>query len=1044
MLFVATFGCGDDDAPPPANDAGLDATLDAAPDAGPPDPPAPEPFADVPETGRIAIPNMSDHAHVVFTEMHVPHIYAANRLDMIRVLGFVMARDRFFQMDMTRRLASGRVSEVLGELGLASDLENRTFGGSQITDIYAAALSAEENAELDAFAEGVNAYIAGVKNSLAPPPREYQIAAVLFGLRGPGDLMDDWTRRDVAATGATLLYATSFETGDVGRTSAFENVDTLFEGFPDRDLRRAGLQEDIIDHYAPPRDSSSAAGWGVDTAGRTRMAVIDPLRPRGRTALTGPMPERGVLDRLRHRTDRLVSRFNRDPDEGYGSNEWAVMGSATTDGSSILAGDGHLQLSVPALFWQVGLDTMLIGGASETTRAIGSTLPGLPVLGVGTNGSVAWTQTAYFADVTDWYAEEIVLDAAGMPAFTRFEGADRPITRIDETYVIRDIPALMSVGRTEMLARFATEDGRLITSIEGRTVTATEPLGPGESRINLAGDYIVPEDVDGDGTISGVSMYYGPFDGGSLLRAFRKFGFAQNVNEFRDAMRHFIGYGGSMAASDSAGSVFWSAYHSVPCRGYLPRGAGNAWIAGADPRRLLDGTVYPSWRIPLDAEGRVDETAAAAGGPTACAVPFDEWPQALDPARQYVHHANNDPGNITTDNDLFDDPFYIGGPWIEGYRAARIEERLQAAIAGGTADIAEMARIQGDHHSMLGEEWVPVLLEVIDAARTAAAGSPTPGSAEARIAARFEARRDDYVELETRMMAWREAGYPTPSGVETFYHTPAAGDAEHAVATSLFNAWFQRFLAGVLEDEGIPSSLSPAVTGDTFRMQTMLLLINGRGPGNPGMLGSYNPATEESVFFDDVRTPAVESSEEIGARAIDDALAYLESAPTAAGRGGYGTDDWSQWIWGLRHQVRFESLLGSELDDPSLETLLSAFNITTETLPLAPDLAMTDPRYGLANFPRPGDQFDIDAANPGLGADDDLTHGSGPVFRMVISLGPTGVRGQNILPGGQSGIPGDEHFADQVRLWLANETIPLRYLPQEVRDGAVSRERFVP
>ena len=112
-------------------------------------------------------------------------------------------------------------------------------------------------------------------------------------------------------------------------------------------------------------------------------------------------------------------------------------------------------------------------------------------------------------------------------------------------------------------------------------------------------------------------------------------------------------------------------------------------------------------------------------------------------------------------------------------------------------------------------------------------------------------------------------------------------------------------------------------------------------------------------------------------------------------------------------------------------------------LPLMPDLPTSDPRASLPHFPRPGDHLEVDAANPGFGLDD-WTHGSGPVFRMVIALSPEGVRGRNILPGGQSGFPRDPHFNDQTRLWLANETLPMRYLPSEVAEGAVSLERFVP
>ncbi len=1014
-------------------------------DAGTPDPEPPAEFAGIEQSARYVIPELSGQVHVIRTENDVPHIYAENRLDAMRVLGFTMAKDRFFQMDLTARLSQGLLSELLGDVALPTDLENRQTGAAHMARLFNENMNAAEAAEADAFAAGVNAYISAVRARQLPPPKELEIAFGLLGARRASDLMEDWTREDVAATGSTVLYGTSYETGDVGRTRAFERIGAAFEGFPDMDLRRAGLQRDIVERYATPRDTSSAAGWGLDTAGRTGAPIIDPDPPRRVQPLGGPHVARGALERLATRLERLDNRLHPNGHEGWGSNVWAVQGSATTDGRTLLAGDGHLQLSVPSLFWQYGLDTQLMGDGSDDMTLIGATIAGLPMMGVGTNGRIAWGQTAYFADVTDWYAEVIVLDADGMPRASMFEGTERPLVRVDESFAIADVPALDSVGRDEVIPRFTTFDGRWITSIEGRTVTADEPLAAGESRVNLMGDWIVPEDTDGDGEISAVSFYYGPFDGGSVLRAFRGFAESDTVEDFRQSMRHFIGYGGSMMAADRDGSVFYSGYHAVPCRDYLPRDATtNVWIEGADPRRLIDGTMYGSWSIPLDAEGRVDEAAAAAGGPRSCAVPFDEWPQALDPARQYVHHANNDPGNITTDNDLFDDPYYIGGPWIEGYRAARIEQRLQEAIAAGTADLAEMQRIQGDHHSNLGEEWVPILLEVISAARDAAATTPAVGSAEERLAAMWTANQARFEAVENRMIDWRDADYPTPSGVDTFYSSSTAETRAQSVATTIFGHWHPRFIRAVLDDEGIDSKWSPAVTGGTYTMQTILLLVNGRGPGNPMSLGSWNPATEESVFFDDVTTTQIESSQEIGVTALVAALDYLESDSTGAGEGGFGTTNMDEWLWGLRHQVRFESLLGDTLgDDPSLALLLDMFTVDTSRMRLADDIMPGDPREGLRWFPRPGDQFDIDAANPGFGGTR-FTHGSGPVFRMVVALGADGVEGRNILPGGQSGIPDSPFFNDQAALWLANETIPMRFTPTEVAAGAVTRERYAP
>lgn len=1057
-LFVSACSCDD---PPATDDAGvvLDGALDGAAgddaeaeDARVPDPPLPAPFTDVPVEARFELPGLEGEAFVVRTELDVPHIYAARRVDAMRLLGFTMARDRFFQMDLTRRLAEGRISELLGDAALSTDLGQRLTGSAYVTDLYLAGVDEEEGAELDAYAEGINAYIAAVRARQLPPPRELQLGAAFLGARSPGQLMHEWDRRDVVATGVSVLYGTSFETGDVSRGLAFEHVDTVFApDAPNRALRVAGLERDIIDHYAPPRGISSASGWGLETDGSgghpIRGRVDRPLDASALAALRGVLPERGALDRAIAGLARVEARFSRDPDEGYGSNGWAVMGSATSDGSSLLAGDGHLELSVPPLFWQLGIDTMFLGGASEDTRLLGATIAGLPAMGVGTNGRIAWTQTAYFADVTDWYTEELTLDASGLPAASRFEGADRPLVRVDEELVVADVPALGSVGRTETIPRFTTFDGRWITSIEGHPTTADETLADGQAKVWTLDGLVIPADVDGDGRITAVSFYYGPFDGGTLLRAFREFSRANDVEDFRQAMRHFIGYGGSMMASDAHGSVVYSAYHAVPARDHLPRDpVTNRWVPGADPRRLIDGTRFGAWRIPLDERGRVDEAAAAAGGDAAHVVPFDQWPQARNPTRQYVVMANNDPGAIAVDGDIFDDPYYIGGPWIEGYRASRIAERLEASIAAHTASVEEMANIQGDHRSSLGREWAGVLLDAIDTARRAASSSPDPGSPEARMAARWAAAQEDYEEIERRIEAWRDGGFRTPSGVETFYAALGPSDVADSVATSIFHAWFSTYVAQVLDDERIPRDLSPAVTGDTFRMQTMLLIEEGRGAGNPRDLGSFDPATNESVFFDDLRTPEIESSREIGLRAIDLALTFLRSEPTEELRGGFGTSDWDGFRWGYRHQVRFDSLVGSALGAGSsaeLDLLLSSFRITPAVLPLMPDLAADDPRASLPHFPRPGDQFDIDAANPGLNTSD-WTYGSGPVFRMVIALGPDGVRGQNILPGGQSGIPTNEHFADQAAYWLGNRTVPLRYLPEEVAEGAVSIERYFP
>ncbi|MCB9592770.1 MAG: penicillin acylase family protein [Sandaracinaceae bacterium] len=458
ILALAFAPACDGPVDPPAEDAGEGV------DAGPDDPPPPDPFVDVAQDGRFVIPELGAYAHVVRTEHSVPHVYAATRVDAQRVLGFVIARDRYFQLDVVSRLSQGLISQLLGDVGLGSDLENRMTGADLLTQIYTDALTEAEGAEVDAFAEGVNAYVDAVRARQLPPPKEFQLAFGLLGARNPGEVMRHWTRRDVMALAATMTFQTGFETKGPGRARSLERIDEHFPTAPNRDLRMAGLM-DIVDRWAPPRPSASANGWGIDTAGRTTMPIVSP-RPRGQPNLGPTRVEPAALDRGIRRLAELRARLHPTDLEGWGSNVWAVMGSGTADGRALLSGDGHLQLSIPSLMWEYGIDTALMGDPDPMTVA-GVSLIGAPGIATGTNGRVAWGGTNFVTDVTDWYAEELVLDADGAPRASRFGGEERPLTRIDETYEIAEVRGLDSVGRTLVLPRWATFDGRMITSIEG-------------------------------------------------------------------------------------------------------------------------------------------------------------------------------------------------------------------------------------------------------------------------------------------------------------------------------------------------------------------------------------------------------------------------------------------------------------------------------------------------------------------------------------------------------------------------------------------------
>jgi penicillin amidase len=993
-------------------------------------PPEPSPIDGVPLAGSWSIPGMTGDAEVVRNEQGIPWVYATNRADLGRVVGFVLARDRYFYMDLARRLAQGRVAELLGADALSADIESRMTGMAAITEHLTALVEAdpEMSAYFEGVAVGVTAHVEAVRQGQLPPPTEYGLAAGLLG-KAPTDLMTDFALPDVVAGMVTVLYQSGFETKDVGRAADALALDTLFDGAPEGELREAGLWTDAWGRVEPVYAIASAPDW---LPAPPAAAPSDP--PPARRVGPLPVAPEAVL-RLHQHTQRIEARFDHDWVSGFGSNAWAVSGEASADGRAMIATDGHLGLTIPPLFYQIGIDTQHLGGGD--IHQVGMMTPAMPLMSTGTNGDIAFGQTQLIGDITDWYREVLTLDAQGAPATALFQGESIPLVATAESFDVANIPLLGSVGGATAITRYTTADGRWITSIEGAAVSGPQDAGPGQTAVNLMGDWVIPSDTDGDGLITAVSFDYAGLSLSNMAGTIDRYNRATDVEGFAEATRDLVAYSLNLVAADKSGSILYTGFQATPCRDYLERDAEGVWTVGSDPNLLLDGTRYGGFDIPLTADGRVDFSQT---DPYRCVIPWEEIPHSQDPAQGYLVTANNDPGGLTFDGSLTNDARYMGGPWMEGYRAAEIDEEL-AAIRG-TATLADMQRIQADHTSLIGEQLTPVLLDAIQQARVWATTDQAIGPADGRAADLYLANQARIDEVETRLTAWAARGHSAESGVETFYHAPDAGQVEDSVATMIFNAWMGRFVGKAVNDEGIPGLGWP--TGDTGRFRLLKRMLEGRGEGNPLDMGSFYEPHSESIYFDDRATPDIEHSTEIAIRALVEALDFLAGPGTGPGAGGFETEDMSQWLWGLRHWVRFDSLLSDFFDtsDPLLGSIVKPLVIDTEDIDVMPGLAADDPRADLPGFPRHADNLCVDAGNSGTSGTQ-FNYGSGPVWRLVVALGDAGFEAYNVLPGGQSGLADSLNFADQAPLWLGNEALPVPLDPADVAaQSGATREHF--
>ncbi|MCA9545017.1 MAG: penicillin acylase family protein [Myxococcales bacterium] len=1027
--ICAGAGCDDDAVPttPPADlgpgDAATDGgpvdqgAADRGPDAGAPT--GRDQLLTVAEGVRWQMPGLQGEVHVVYTEAGIPHVYGANRADVARVHGFLVARDRFWMMDLARRLALGKLSELVGDVLIDSDITNRSRGLPLVAHKLLEHMAPERRAEIDAFAEGVNFYVDGVKAGTFEPPSELRVAGPLLGGQ-PADLVEPFTALDVTAFAAVVVEQSGCAKGEIERSLALTAAEATYAAVPDGAERLAGLWSDIYHDVAP------VTPFATVTQAQKRGDV--PERPTAAGhALHFPQ---GMLGELSARLKRASMRGQAG---AVGSNAWAVTGDRTADGATLLAGDGHLPLSVPPYFHQAGLDTGVLGGDDWHVR--GNFIAGLPPLGVGTNGHVAWSFTCFYSDTVDYYREEVRLGADGLPEATLFAGEWQPVVRVDETYSTRAVPVLGSAGGEITIPRFETFDGRRLLTIEGEPVPEDS-----EGGLNLGAGAVFPGDTDGDGAVAAISMDSTILDVKDMLGPYYSLAEAQDLDSFQASHRKLAVMGSHFIVADRAGRLLATAYHGAPCRDHLPRTEdGRRFALGADPQQVLDGTLYGAFELRLNADGTVDESNV---DPAACMVPYAEFPRAVDPPEGWVVSGNNDPSGLSFDGSLADDPIYVGGPWSPGLRAARIAELVAEQAEAGAASVEGMARVQADVKSAAAVLWAPYLVTVIGQAQALAAQGDLEG-ADARVAALYTGNAARFDEVAARLDAWAETDYDAASGVETFYHSPGADEGAPAVATMIFNAWASEFVAGIFDDEGwLPAHRLLDVYAIARHVER---LLEGVGPDNPADLVSWDPATGESRFFDDLGTAdVVERSDEIALLALRDALDALTAEPEG-GEGGFGTADMDAWLWGLRHTVRFESILAPYVDGlAGFDLLLRQFGIAPNRLPLAEDLPAGDPRRGLPGFPRAGDNYSVDNADTDFRAGQ-FEYRAGPVKRMVIALHPDGrVSGTNVIPGGQSGLKDSPHFDDQVQLWLANETLPLRFHLDEVVAGGTHRDVFTP
>ncbi|VAW83568.1 Penicillin acylase II [hydrothermal vent metagenome] len=299
--------------------------------------------------GRISVVGIDADVTIVRDQVGIPTITGTDRVDVAFATGFAHAQDRFFQMDLSRRNSAGELSALFGSVALDLDKRHRLHRFRARAMATMQGLPNYDKAILDAYTVGVNAGL----ESLQSKPFEY------FVLRSEPV---PWRVED----SILAVYSMFLDLND--------------------ERARADVRRGIVHNVIPPEVFEwmypEGTSWDAPIMGVAHQSFR--------------IPDASVYD-VSAKQVAVSGTLRLDYPERPlpGSNSWAVSGDLTATGRAIVANDMHLQIKVPNVFYRMRL---IVPGETDIT---GLTLPGMPVIIIGSNGRIAWSFTNSYGDWSD-------------------------------------------------------------------------------------------------------------------------------------------------------------------------------------------------------------------------------------------------------------------------------------------------------------------------------------------------------------------------------------------------------------------------------------------------------------------------------------------------------------------------------------------------------------------------------------------------------------------------------------------------------------------
>ena len=932
---------------------------------------------------EIPVTGLMNPAEVLYPDTSVPTIKAQSMTDMAFMYGYIQARDRMFQIDFTRRLAHGTLSELVGVGAIDTDIQLRTIGLARAAFRSYQAATTQTKAILQSYANGVNAWIDANSNNL---PVEYAPLEI--------SIVKHWSAIDSLAILKFLMFQISNDFQEIDWTVAIGTMQQVgaATGFDGTTL----FLEDL-NRFAPPDNKISIPNFLQSIGGLMLDKNIKKIDAKKFTQYSQIDINLAKSIANNWSATEELNKIKNDDNKERGSNMWAISGTHTESGYPIVANDPHFALSYPSAFYPVHV--YVENDAQEVElNAAGVGFPGTPFIAQGCNQTICWGSTVHPVDETDFFFEDIRTNLFGLPAFTVFKGKEEPIKYIFQVYYANQVGD--GIQNNLENQHIGYDAGGITYIVKRRNHGPILSVDPVNNRA--------------------VTMQFTGFSATQEAQAFIDMSQAIDIHDFRQAITSFDVGSQNFAVADVFGNIAYYTGAEVPIREDLQ--TLNA-PDGVPPMFIRDGTgVHMNeWMTVSNPQVNQAEPHEI--------IPEAEMPFWENPDQGWFANSNNDPIGVSLDNNVLNQLrpdgglYYISQGVFPAYRMGRITSLIESALAKGKVSATDSKEWQSNTQSMDAQLIVP---HILNAFTNASSDDAWTGLQQFAL----DSRISESIQL---FNTW---DFSMPSGVIEGYNygenpfaliPPSDEEINYSVATTLYSLWRSMVIKNTIDAtfDGIDTSIGQEALTP--------LLSSGRSSFNAfkNLLDNYDQRHGYGAsgvdFFAGTNAPTREDALDyiilLSLKQTLDLLASDEFATAFS-----NSNDIMDYRWGKLHRVIFAHPLGESLSLPN-----GLFGLSTID--------------GLTGIIRPGGYEVLDAAGHNVRANslNDFMFDAGAVRRFIATMTTNGPQIEQVLPGGQSGdIRTGPFYVNQLFSWLVNSYLPL-FLDVDLIDSiAILREFYSP